>query len=189
MIASAKNKRKEERSVCVDILRYGSDILQSDIFRQAEEEMHHLHGSVSDHTLTVCIVAVRLCHYLERRKIRIRKKEVIRAALCHDLGMIGRDTKYKNRKTAWVRHPDESVRIAHALLPENDDSVDKMIRTHMWPVAGARPKVREEGLLNVADKIASIADWASWLIGHPYAKRIKRTLASANASHQPFSHP
>ena len=171
-----KRKRAEEAVICRDILRYGRDILQSDVFRKAEGETHHLHGSVSDHTLNVCIICVRLCHYLEKRNVRIRKQDLIRAALCHDLGMVDRKHRYKDRKSAWKNHPKESVKTAHTLIPDMDPFTEEMIRTHMWPVAGSLPHTKEDRLLNAADKLASMADWASWLAGKPYASRIKRKI-------------
>lgn len=169
-------RTSEENTICSEIFRYGEDILHSDTFRQAAGETHHLHGTVADHTLNVCILSVRFCHILKHRQIRINEKDVIQAALCHDLGMVGRGSKYSGRKDSWQSHAEESVRIAHALIPDLHDSVEDMILSHMWPVSGPRPRSREGRLLNTADKIASMTDWIFWLARRPYAVRIKEEL-------------
>ena len=147
-------KISEENAICREILRYGKVILYSDIFRQAAAETHHLHGSVADHTLNVCIISVRLCHFLERRQIRVCKKDLIQAALCHDLGMVGRSRKYRNRKDSWQSHAEESAAIARTLIPDLPASVEEIICTHMWPVAGPHPRSREGRVLGAADKYA-----------------------------------
>ena len=175
-IRMKQQKISEENAICKAILRYGKDILHADIFRQAAKETHHLHGSVADHTLNVCIISVRLCHMLQRRQIPVCEKDLILAALCHDLGMIGRSSRYHSRKDSWKSHPEESVRIAHTLIPDLSDSAEELIRTHMWPVAGPFPRTRESRLLGTADKYASMADWISWLTRRPFAARIKKNL-------------
>ena len=177
-VTAMMNQKKiaEEKAISREILRYGKDILHSDIFRQAAGETHHLHGSVADHTVNVCIVSVRLCRFLKRRRIRVCEKDVIQAALCHDLGMIGRSSKYRDRRDSWRSHPKESIRAAHDLIPDMQDSVEEMILSHMWPVNGPRPRSREGMLLGTADKLASMADWISWLTKRPFAPEIKKEL-------------
>ena len=43
-----RKDRIEENDVVDAILTYGKDILNSDLFRQAANEKHHLHGTVLD---------------------------------------------------------------------------------------------------------------------------------------------
>ncbi|MDO5703069.1 MAG: HD domain-containing protein, partial [Lachnospiraceae bacterium] len=168
--------RMKESAICDAILKYGKDIINSEVFKNAATETHHLKGTVLDHTINVCVVCMRLAMELNSRGIKVREKELIQAALCHDLGMVGRDEKYKDRMDAWESHPKESARIARELIPDLSDDTEQMILTHMWPVAGSYPATSEAMILCMADKYASMADWQSYLTQHKYAARIKERL-------------
>ena len=180
IIVEKKKKRKAEEASAVssDILRYGSDILQSDVFRRADDETHHLHGSVSGHTLNVCIASVRLCRRLQRTHMQLSEKDLIQAALCHDLGMVDRENRYHGRMDSWQSHPEESVKVARELVPDMSEEAGEMIRTHMWPVSGPCPRSKEGVLLSVADKYASVLDWMTWMTNRKYGSRIKQNLAA-----------
>ena len=172
------NKRKEDE-ICSVILQYGKDILNSEQFRQAASEKHHLRGTVLDHTINVCVVSVWLCQKLKKRGVEVNEKDLVQAALCHDLGMIGRESLYRGRAHSWGAHPGESARIARELVPDLSEEAEQMIRNHMWPVAGSPPRSVEEKLLCVADKYASMADWQSYLTRHKFASRVKEQLEEA----------
>ena len=109
-----------DQMISRDIRQYGRQILHSGLFQQAAQETHHMRSSVSDHSLNVCITCVHLCYLLKRLGIRINEEEVIQAALCHDLGMIGRTRKYTTRREAWRLHPAESARLAKDIISDPD---------------------------------------------------------------------
>ena len=165
-----------ENNICSSIVQYGRDILDSDVFRKAASETHHLHGNVFRHTINVCVLALRLCYQLEQRGIPVSEKDLIQAALCHDLGMINRDAKYKDRIDSWKCHPKESVRIAKELVPDLSENAQEMILSHMWPVAGSPPSSNEAMLLCIADKYASMEEWKTWLKDCNFVSRIKEYL-------------
>jgi uncharacterized protein len=171
-----EKESREENDVCSVILKYGKDILNSDVFRQAANEKHHLHGTVLDHTINVCVVSMWLCRQLKNRGVKVREKDLIQAALCHDLGMVGRESKYKDRVDSWGEHPKESARIARELIPDLSEEAEEMIRNHMWPAGGSLPSSNEAMILCIADKYASMADWTSWLMRHRFAARVKKRL-------------
>lgn len=173
-------KTFDENEICSMILEYGGQILSSDVFRQTASQKHHLHGTVFEHTINVCIVSVRLAGQLAERGVRVNEKDLVQAALCHDLGMIGRDCKYRGRLDSWKSHPEESVRIAKELVPDLSEEAEEMILSHMWPVAGPQPGSKEGRILCMADKYASMADWKTWLTRHRFAARIKEQLEMAN---------
>ena len=50
----------EEAAICRDIIRYGKEILLSDIFRKTAVQRHHVQSTVMEHTMNVCIIAVKL---------------------------------------------------------------------------------------------------------------------------------
>lgn len=169
-------KKHDDNDICRDILLYGKDILNSGIFRQAALQTHHLHGTVFDHTINVCVVSIRLCYQLMDRGIDVCEKDLVQAALCHDLGMVFRESKYTDVIDSWKNHPRESARIARDLIPDLSEKAEEMILSHMWPLAGSPPASNEGMLLCMADKYASMADWKSWLTKTSYAKRIKDLL-------------
>ena len=169
----------EENEILGPIFEYGKDVLYSDIFKQAASETHHLHGTVLEHTINVCVVAMRLCRQLKNRGIKVHEKDLIQAALCHDLGMVGRDIKYKDTIDSWKDHPKESARIAREMVPDLSDEAEEMVLSHMWPMAGSPPRSNEAMILCIADKYASMAEWKSWLTKHRFASRIKAYLDDA----------
>ncbi|MBR0397217.1 MAG: HD domain-containing protein [Eubacterium sp.] len=168
--------KPKEQKICRDIRRHGQDILRSELFQKAGNETHHLRSSVSDHSLYVSITGVRICHFLKHFGIRMNEKDLIQASLCHDLGMVGREDKYKTRRTAWRAHADESARLAKTVVPDINDTVKSMISTHMWPASGKRPETKEGAILTIADKYASIADWAGVITKHRYKDKIKQEI-------------
>lgn len=172
-------ERVEEKEVCRAILQHGKDILKSDIFKETAFETHHLHGTVLEHTLNVCIVCMWLCRQLKNRGAKINEKDLIQAALCHDLGMVGRESKYKDRLNSWGDHPKESMRIAKELVPDLSEEAADMILNHMWPISGSMPRSNEAMILCIADKYASMADWATWLTRQRFAAHIKEQLDEA----------
>ena len=180
MGSRVSKKISEEKEILSDILLYGKDILRSEYFRRAADETHHLHGTVSDHTINVCVVGLRLANQLRNREGQVNKKDLVQAALCHDLGMVSRDSKYQDRIDAWRSHPAESARIAKEIVPDLSPKAEAMIRSHMWPVAGPPPSSSEAMLLCMADKYASMADWRSWLTRKKFAMQIKEKLEESN---------
>ena len=161
----SKNLQKsKKKSVQNAIRHYGAPILKSEPFHRAASETHHLHGTVSGHTLAVCKASVVMARILKTAGIRVNEKDLVEASLCHDLGMIGRDEKFDNRTAAWKSHPEESVKIARELVPDLSSNAESMIRSHMWPVAGPAPRSREAVILNIADKVGSLDDWRRILL-------------------------
>ena len=169
-------EKPEANEICNTILKYGREIMDSDVFREAASQTHHLHGTVLDHTINVCVVSIWLCRQLEKRGVRVDEKDLVRAALCHDLGMVGRESKYRGRLHSWRGHPEESAKIAREIVPDLSRGAEEMILSHMWPLAGSAPRSNEAMLLCIADKYASMADWSSWLTKQKFASRIKKLL-------------
>ena len=169
-------KFSEENDICNEIIRYGKDIINSEVFRKTAAQKHHVNSTVFEHTINVCVVALRLCRQLKRRGINVSEKDVIQAALCHDLGMIDRESRYKHLRDTWRSHPEESAKTARELIPDLSPEAEEMIRSHMWPLSGNLPRTQESMILCIADKYASMADWSSWLTRQRFADRIKKQL-------------
>ena len=176
MMEINKNDKVDADDICNTILRYGKTVLTSGVFRQTASQPHHVHGMVLQHTINVCVVSLWLSSQLKSRGIDVCEKDLIQAALCHDLGMVGRDSKYADTVGSWKDHPKESARIARELIPDLSPEAEEMIASHMWPLAGSLPRSNEAMILCIADKYASMAEWKSWLTKHRIASRIKALL-------------
>lgn len=134
---------------------YGEEILESEEFQKAYRQKHHKIMTVADHSLGVAIISLRICRLLEKMHINVHEKELIISALCHDLGILGRDEKYKNDLECCSRHPKDSIDIVRILTGEENRRVEDSIRRHMWPLTPRPPKYREGFILTAADKISS----------------------------------
>ena len=167
----------EEAAICNDIIKYGKEVLISDIFRKTASQRHHIQSTVMEHTLNVCIIAVKLCREQMRKGVQLNEKDLVQAALCHDLGMIGREKKYKNSLETCRRHPQDSAEIAKAIIPDLSPNAEQMIRSHMWPLSKLMPESREAKLLCKADKYASMADWQYIIKNGRYEEHIKSNIS------------
>ncbi len=139
---------------------YGGSILRSDEMRQAFQQKHHKLSTVGDHTLRVARASLRICYALRRLKLSPDLQTVVTAALCHDLGILGRAEKYKSSKECSRQHPLDSVETARKLMGELSDKTENTISRHMWPVAGSKPPDSLEAVIvSTADKIAAVGDY------------------------------
>ena len=141
-----------------EIYSVGAELIDSPFFQKAKQQKHHRHSTLDAHVHAVARWSVRLCDHYERKGKRVNRKQVIIAALCHDLGMIGREEKYARTTQAWRKHPGESERLAAQYFPEIRESALKSIHRHMWPLTLVPPLSLEQRILSRADKLASVGD-------------------------------
>jgi uncharacterized protein len=141
-----------------DIHTYGQPVLDSEIWQKALRQKHHNYWTVGSHSMSVCVAALRMSYWLEERGIHTDRKRIVRAALCHDLGIIGRDEKYKNNAVCCHRHPIDSIPIAREIYPDIDEETIEDIRWHMWPMCLMPPTNREGFLIILADKYAATGE-------------------------------
>ncbi len=170
----AEAGKKKKNVVWSDMKRYGSDILKSEAFRKAGKEQHHVYGTVSQHTLSVCATSIRIARLCNKAGIQVNEKDLVEAALCHDLGMIGREEKYKDSKEAWKQHPKDSLEVARELVPDLSPNAESMILSHMWPVGGPTPTSKEAFILGIADKVGSMDDWRRFLLAKIKGKKNRK---------------
>ena len=149
------------------IRKYGRDILASDKFRQARGQIHHYRTSVASHSIKTAISGLKLCSIMRRMGISVDARMVVRTALLHDLGMVGRSDLYRNNYECCMKHPGNSASISRQICSEIDEKSLAAIESHMWPLSVHMPGSKEAFVLCMADKIASVKD----LI---YIKRGKR---------------
>ena len=141
------------------LLNYGWDVMETREFREAFLQEHHYTTTVAEHSINVAVIGIILCILLIKAHIRVDIEMVVRAALCHDLGIMGREDKYKSEFECCMRHPVDSVKVAHGLFPEWDDKTLQCIETHMWPARPGRPHSIEGYVITLADKYASVMEF------------------------------
>ncbi|MCR5558140.1 MAG: HD domain-containing protein [Butyrivibrio sp.] len=140
------------------IKEYGKDILDSKEFLQGVRQIHHLRTLVAAHSLRTAKIALKICDRLERCGLKVDERRAVRAALLHDLGMLGRSQRYKNNFECGYRHPINSVATARKIWPDIDPKSINAIKSHMWPLSLSVPSSKEAFIVCFADKMASIAD-------------------------------
>ena len=151
--------RRQER-VRQDLERYGGDILRSAPMRRACGQTHHRHATVAEHSLRVAAASLAICYALERLHIATDIPAVVKGALCHDLGILGRAEKYTSMRECSRRHPLESAETARALVRDLPDKSLDIIERHMWPVGHSKAPNSVEGLIvSAADKYAAVKDY------------------------------
>lgn len=141
------------------LFQYGRDVLESEYFTVAEQQVHHLRSTVASHSINTALVCIAICCVVNHSRNRLNQPLLITAALAHDLGMVGRDEKYSSNIESYKEHPKESVRTMKTIRPDADRRICDAIETHMYPVTTKKPASREAWALCVADKIAACTDW------------------------------
>ena len=137
------------------ILKYGRSVLCSEEFRSTFSQVHHYSTTVGDHLLGVAAEAVKQCR-ARGLTDDDTLKTVVLAALCHDIGIMGRRKKYRNDAECLIRHPLDSVRAYIRITGEADERVIDSIKCHMFPLKPAAPKYKAGWILTAADKICSV---------------------------------
>ncbi len=140
------------------IREYGEDILCSEYYRQAFEQAHHGGSSVAKHSLRVAMDTLKVCRFFRQHGIKVDERKAVRAALMHDLGILGRDDKFDSQYEMSRQHPIESVKVARLFEPQMDETVKQAIERHMFPVFAKPPTKPEAIAVCIADKTASMQD-------------------------------
>ncbi len=133
--------------------------MNSPEFHEASLQTHHKRSSVAKHTINVTSASLHMCYVLEKLRISVSVKDVVIGSLCHDLGILNRDTKYANNRSCYIQHPNDSMRVAQHLVPDINDKSLRIIRNHMWPITITKvPRSKEEIIVSLADKYAAMKD-------------------------------
>ena len=154
-------KAEQENRIERDILEYGGPVLRSGIWDKAMQQTHHNRWTVGSHSMSVCVAALRMSYWLEDKHIcYVNHREIVQAALCHDLGIVGRHEKFANNRVCCHQHPKTLYTI----------------RCHMWPLCVALPKTREAVIITLADKYVATGEGipADWL--ERYQKALNATV-------------
>ena len=153
-------KRKELRNRRNDVLikRYGEDILRSEEFGVALSQKHHHRSSVGDHSILTARAGLTMCNLINKAGISVDTRKVVRISLLHDLGMLGREDRYRNNFECGRLHPKNSAITARKLWSDIDPESVDAIRSHMWPLSASKPSSKEAVILCLADKVTALGD-------------------------------
>lgn len=152
-----KREDRKER-IREDLELYGGKVLQSEEMQQAYDQTHHMWSTLGEHTMRVAMSSVMICYALRKLHIRVNIPVVVVGALCHDLGMLGRE-KYSTAKASNTEHPKESVSVARELVDDLTEEAESIIERHMWPLGESEaPDSIEGAIVSVADKYNAVKD-------------------------------
>lgn len=140
------------------LFTYGREIMDSEEFQSAFCQIHHMRTTVAEHSVNVAVISILLCLVLTKMHRAVDLRAVVQAALCHDLGILGRENKYHSNYQCCQQHPVDSVETARRILREYDDKTLQIIETHMWPARPGRPSSLEGYIVTLADKYAAIRE-------------------------------
>ena len=141
-----------------EVAHRGAAILNSDIFKKTMEQKHHHISSVGVHSLAVALAALALADCLEKTGIRSDRDALVRGSLCHDLGMLDRESRYPSSFRCCFRHPGNSLEAFEKNFRPASKRERDCILHHMWPVTPAPPRTREGYIVGLADKVCSVQD-------------------------------
>ena len=138
----------------------GRPIFQSREFQDVKNQKHHLRSTVGSHSRRVAILCAFFCDCLSRAGVETQKEELVKAALCHDLGMQGRYShRYSSGRDIIRNHPLNSSEEAGKLLGGLTDLQREAIEKHMWPMCpDLSIRHKETALITIADKLCAIVD-------------------------------
>ena len=154
-------EKRENRSDRIkdDLMLYGNDVLKSEEMKQAFQQTHHQWSTVGEHTFRVAFSSVMICYALRKLNIKVSIPAVVIGALCHDLGILGRNEKFSSARECSIEHPKESVEVARGLVSDMPDKTEDIIERHMWPIGESEAPNSIEGVVvSVADKYSAVKD-------------------------------
>lgn len=138
----------------------GSDIIKSDLFKRGILQTHHGRTTVANHSLRVAMMSTRIGLFLYRHGFRVDLSSLIKSALTHDVGIIGRDDgRFHGLKECCLfQHPKDSLKVYKTCYGSLNSIESNAIRTHMFPFCLSLPIYRESWILTISDKIVSIVE-------------------------------
>ncbi len=130
---------------------YGRDILASKRFERGKHITHHGVTTVSRHCFHVAVQACLFAGKAQEREFSVSMRDVVRAALLHDVGMTEKRVfKSLSCKKAYT-HPWMGGKIAAEEFGASP-IVQDAIRHHMWPICVIPPRHLAGWILILSDK-------------------------------------
>lgn len=161
------NKEKNKRDINAlrqEVFSLGDDIIHSESFEKAKHVQHHIHYTVAAHSVEVAVYALLILRWLKSHNAaqKVSEKEIVRAALLHDIGMTNDAVHDSPSYRKAFSHPKEGHRIARDVFHLNKTQLNA-IRRHMWPIGIIPPSHIMGWILVMADNMSSFNEATAML--------------------------
>lgn len=155
-MSNTRNQRNHKRAEFNGII---SVIKKEEMFRELKNYHHH-NSSIFEHSMSVAWMSYRICKVLGLDFV-----SAARGGLLHDFFLYDwrEYKKDKSNCNHGRNHPHVALKNASARFELNEREKDIIVK-HMWPKSFTMPKYAESYVVNVADKICAVAEFA----GHYY---------------------
>lgn len=163
-IDQIKDNKEQITEIRRQVFSYGADIIKSDRFKKAKRVQHHINYNVAVHSVEVAMYALLIVRCLKKHHLakRLDERDLVRAALLHDIGMTNDAVHGSPSYKKAFSHPREGFRIARDEFHLNKAQL-KAIKYHMWPVGIIPPSNVIGWILTTADNMSSFNEGMSML--------------------------
>lgn len=161
-------QRKAKKAEFNEIVSY---IKKEEMFRQLKNYPHH-NSSIFEHSVSVSWLSFRIC-----RALHLDFVSAARGGLLHDFFLYDwhEYKKDKGNSNHGRTHPYVALRNASDCFELNERERDIIVK-HMWPKSFNRPKYAESYVVNIADKVCALGEFAGYYYG-----RVRYCLQSAES--------
>ncbi|MDE6661406.1 MAG: HD domain-containing protein [Anaeroplasmataceae bacterium] len=146
------------------------EIIYTDDFLKLKQFRHH--GNISTYTHVIKVAYLSFCHAIKRHK-KINKRELIRAALLHDLYFYDWHDRHNGVHLHGLFHPKKAVKNAKRLYHITKREQRHMAH-HMFPLTLIPPTTKEGWLICIFDKVAARSDYKALKLKKKALKRASR---------------
>ena len=133
------------------------DLLTTDEVRSMKRIPHHPGTSCYEHSVFVAYIAFRLA-----RRWNLDYVAAARGGLLHDLYLYNPKDRTAHPGNQCFDHPKFALRNAESLCGRLTPKEQKIIISHMWPLARRMPRCREAFVVNLSDKLCATAEVAGY---------------------------
>ncbi|MDE7263544.1 MAG: HD domain-containing protein [Anaeroplasmataceae bacterium] len=145
-------------------------IINTPDFKKLKQYRHH--GNITTYSHVIKVAYMSYC-YAIKHQYRIQKKELLRAALLHDLYFYDWHDKHNGVHLHGLFHPKTAVKNAQQLYHITAREKRHMIH-HMFPLTLLPPTTKEGWIICIFDKIAALSDYKAIKLKKKAKKRLKK---------------
>ncbi|MDD6468267.1 MAG: HD domain-containing protein [Erysipelotrichaceae bacterium] len=139
------------------------DLLENEMVLELKKFNQHHRYSRFDHSVSVAYYTYKMC-----LKWHVEPKEIVRAALLHDLFIYDWRVEKSEFGSHAFAHPKEACINAEKIMPLTDMQKN-CILSHMFPLSKTMPRYKGSWIIQAADKYSAIQE---------YSQQYKKVLTS-----------